>query len=101
MHSEISGPTRRGKRVLAGEGTVTPVKPIALRDGDVSEVLVPGRDRLSYNHPLVYQYPERFRPTDPKDVWTRADLRRALTRAARNVQHAISHGGTTRATTKP
>src|SRR4051794_23180827 len=91
---ETAGPTRRRRRILAGEGMVTPTKPIVLRDADHSEVLGPG-SRLVPDHPLVQMYPSRFVPCDPKDAATRPALRSMLTRAVRLGR------GTTTAMTKP
>lgn len=60
------GVGRRQKR-RAGEGMVTPTKPIAI-DG---EVLEPGRDRLSPDHEWVALRPDLFRACNPEDERTR------------------------------
>ena len=84
---------RRGRRVVAGERMVTPVKPLNLG----GEKLLPGRDRLAPQHPAVRERPEWFRPAAPRDVSTARSHSRRLERAARAIRRRL--GGTTRATT--
>jgi hypothetical protein len=52
---------RRNLRVGAGEGMVTPVRPVTVeyRDG-TKETLLPDRQRFSPSHSLVRQRPELF-----------------------------------------
>jgi hypothetical protein len=72
----------RARRVIAGEGMLTPVEPLSF-DG---EALTPGRDRLSPDHPAVSQRPEWFRPADRKDTDTAARHRATLEREARSIR---------------
>jgi hypothetical protein len=64
-----AAPQRR--RVIAGEGMVTPTKPLIYGN----ERLWPGRSRLALVHELVSQRPEDFRAADPSDSATRRQLR--------------------------
>lgn len=84
--SELSSPgatvTRR-RRVVAGEGMVTPRQRLTIADDGTVETLVPGRDRLSVDHPFVARYPERFELCWSKDTETRAQLRVLVERAHR------------------
>jgi hypothetical protein len=52
---------RRNLRVGAGEGMVTPVRPVVVeyRDG-TKETLLPDRHRFDPAHPLVRERPEAF-----------------------------------------
>jgi hypothetical protein len=63
-----AGPRRR--RVIAGEGMVTPTKPLIFGH----ERLWPGRARLALDHELVRRRPEAFRAADPSDSATRMKL---------------------------
>lgn len=74
--------TLPGRRVLAGERILTPVKPLELGVRGRGEKLLPGRDRLSRDHWAVRERPEWFRPADPKDVDTARDHSVRLGRAA-------------------
>ena len=77
MKLKIERPTEtatdplRRRRVMAGEGMVTPTKPLILGN----ERLWPGRSRLSPDHELVRRRPEDFRAADPSDCATRRQLR--------------------------
>ena len=59
MFEKASG--RRNLRVGAGEGMVTPVRPVTVeyRDG-TKETLLPDRHRFDPSHTLVRQRPEAF-----------------------------------------
>jgi hypothetical protein len=72
---------RRRRRVIAGEGMVTPVKLLVLETENGLENLHPGRSRLIVNYPFVRQHPELFRPCDPTDTATRDRMRAYLARA--------------------
>jgi hypothetical protein len=81
MSTPVEFSSRRpGRRVLAGEFMVTPVKPLELGVRGHGEKLLPGRDRLARDHWAVRERPEWFKPADPKDAAT-AERRPRPTRA--------------------
>ena len=69
--TETATDPNRPRRVIAGEGMVTPTKPLLFGN----ERLWPGRARLAPNHELVRRQPEDFRAADPSDSATRWQLR--------------------------
>jgi hypothetical protein len=78
----VSHPRRL--RALAGEGLVTPTRPIAVIYEGRREVLEPGKSRLAPHHPLVRRCgPEKFQLCCPRDDRTDAPMvfRRMLERA--------------------
>jgi hypothetical protein len=82
----------RPRRVMAGELMVSPTERLVLKENGKSEELVPGRDRLCRDHPLVRKNPEWFRPADPKDFDTYRYHRRLL----ENTRKQLLRGTTTR-----
>jgi hypothetical protein len=86
---EMVSDGRRPRRVLAGEGMVTPVKPLVLNEGDGDERLYPGRDRLAPDHAAVRARPEHFRPAMKGDKVTADHLLKLLGRAEREELRAI------------
>ena len=93
----------RARKVLAGEGMVQPTQPLRPKDPDLGYVLLlPGRDRLSPDHPLVAAHPECFEPCIRNDPYAAKPLRAHLERQARLVRAAIrSRGGTSQARPRP
>jgi hypothetical protein len=66
FYEKASG--RRNLRTAAGEGMVTPVRPVVVeyRDG-TKETLLPDRHRFDPAHVLVRQRPEVFELCDKRD----------------------------------
>ena len=65
---------RRIRRAIAGEGMVTPRHGVEIDHEGRTERLIPGRDRLAPEHPIVRRRPELFRVADASDSRTRAFL---------------------------
>jgi hypothetical protein len=59
---EFSGP-RRTRRVIAGEGMVTPVQDFTWR----GDQWIANRDHVVPEHEVVQEHPERFTPCYPKE----------------------------------
>jgi hypothetical protein len=78
MRIESSGQTRQ-RRVMAGEGLVTPRKRLTLEQNGLAETLIPRRDRLAVDHEFVARHPEWFEPSWREDKPVRAELRAMLT----------------------
>lgn len=96
MALEVStGWSRPRRRVMAGEGMVTPRRRLVLKENGRTEELIPGRDRFIRDYPLVRESPELFEPADPKDAETFRHHRQLAERKLRRL------GGTTRADTRP
>jgi hypothetical protein len=74
---ELSGP-RRSRRVIAGQGMVTPVADFTWR----GERWVADRDHVVPDHEVVQEHPERFTPCyvkeDGVEVLAFLERRRAL-----------------------
>jgi hypothetical protein len=85
----------RPRRVLAGEGMVTPTENLLLTENGKTEEQIPGRHRFIRDYPLVRKHPEWFRPADPKDVATNRYLRRLLENTRKQLE------GTTTRTAAP
>ena len=86
-----AGRGSRARRVLAGEGMVQPTQPLRPKDPYVGYVLLlPGRDHLSPDHPLVAAHPECFEPCIRNDPYAANPL---LARHARLVRAAIQSRG--------
>jgi hypothetical protein len=81
FYEKASG--RRGLRVEAGEGAVTPTRPVTVeyRDGS-REQLIPGRHRFAPDHGLVRQRPELFQLCCKDDRTTAPRVFRDALRAA-------------------
>ena len=75
-----NGFSRRPRRLLAGEGMVTPVEPLTLKENGKTEELIPGRHLFIRNYPLVRKHPELFTPADRQDFSTYRHHRRLLER---------------------
>ena len=97
---EISGGRRR-RRVVAGEFMVTPTKPLELRVNGRWEVLRPGRDRFSPDHPAVARAPQWFTPADPRDVVTARHHVALLKRTRRALERKSSRRRVTTGTVGP
>ncbi len=89
MITEISTDRRPRRRILAGEFMVTPVKPLSLGVDGRSVELLRGRDRLAPDYWAVIEWPEWFRPADPRDRVTAREHRALLERAS----HKLGHRG--------
>jgi hypothetical protein len=85
MHFETAHGVRVVRRVMAGEGMVTPVRPLLI-DGKQAE---PGRERFASDHELVRLRPELFRPCDSRDRRTHEDHRDMLVRAQRSLEREL------------
>ena len=85
------------RRVLAGEGMVTPREKLVLKENGRTEELIPGRHRFIRDHPLVLRNPELWKPADFKDTATFRHHRRVAERKLRRLGRETT--GTTRATT--
>jgi hypothetical protein len=83
---------RRRRNVLAGEGLVTPLRPLELREDGRDEVLQPGRARLAPEHWAVRARPELFYPAMKGDRATATRLRALLVRAAQGVRREMRVG---------
>jgi hypothetical protein len=90
---EISnGGGRRRRNVIAGEGLVTPLRPLELHEDGTDAVLQPGRDRLAPEHWAVRERPELFYPAMKGDRATATRLRALLVRAAQGVRREMRIG---------
>ena len=76
---------QRRRRAIAGEGMVTPRKPMAVAEDDGTiETLQPGRDRLTVEHELVARNPDKFVACWNLDVKVRSQLCDYLERSRRH-----------------
>jgi hypothetical protein len=89
MIETTSGNVRRGRRIMAGEGMVTPRQPMAVEEDGKVETLMPGRDRLTVEHPLVRRQPEKFDLCWKRDRATRMRLREYHERALRHIEREL------------
>jgi hypothetical protein len=87
---------RRPRRVMAGEGMVTPVEPLLLTENGKTEEFLPGGHRFVRDYPLVLKHPEWFEPCDPRDFDTYRRHRRLLEGTRRRLEREL---GTIRAST--
>lgn len=85
--TETTSMVVRARRVLAGEGMVTPVRTISLGGSDRLE---PGITRLAVDHDLVRKQPELFEPADRSDRSTRSALRSLLKAAELEVSRELA-----------
>jgi hypothetical protein len=83
---------RRRRNVLAGEGLVTPVRPLELREDGRDEVLEPGRARLALDHWAVKERPELFQIAMSGDRMAATRLRELLVVAEREVRREMRGG---------
>jgi hypothetical protein len=83
---------RRRRNVLAGEGLVTPIRPLELREDGRDEVLEPGRARLAPDHWAVKERPELFHIAMSGDRMAATRLRELLVRAEREVRREMRGG---------
>ena len=81
---------RRGRRIIAGDGMVTPRKPMTLTEDGVMETLRPGSDRLTLEHPLVRANPERFTLCWRQDREGIVRMRQLLTLALRHADRELA-----------
>lgn len=77
---------RPGRRVIAGEGMVTPRERLVLKENGKTEELIPGHVRFIRDHPLVVKHPELFKPADPKDAATYRHHRQLAERKLRRME---------------
>jgi hypothetical protein len=88
-----SGRVRRKRRM--GDGMLTPVRPLEIRDRYTGvEQLHPGRDRVAVDWWGVKRRPELFRLVNRDDAVGAARHRELLVRAGRQIKREIA--GTTR-----
>jgi hypothetical protein len=97
---ELSGGRGR-RRVMQGEGMLTPAKPLEMVVGGRREVLRPGRDRFAPEFWACRRRPELFRPADPRDVVTARNHADLLKRSRRALQRQSSRRRTTTAAAPP
>jgi hypothetical protein len=83
---------RRRRNVVAGEGLVTPRKPLELREDGRDELLQPGRSRLSPDHWAVKERPELFQIAMSGDRGAASQLRALLVRARQEVRLQMRGG---------
>jgi hypothetical protein len=79
---ESSGVARR-RRSIAGEGMVTPRKPMTVVEDGKVETLEPGRHRLAVDHELVARNPDKFVACWKRDVKVRSQLCDMIERSRR------------------
>jgi hypothetical protein len=93
----LSGGARR-KRRRPGDGMLTPVRPLEIRDPYTGvEQLHPGRSRVAVDWWGVKRRPELFRLVNRDDAVGAARHRELLVRAGRQIKREIT--GTTRTST--
>jgi hypothetical protein len=90
LYEEANSLRPQPRRVMAGEGMVTPTERLVLKEDGKTEELTPGRERFCRDHPLVRKHPEWFRPADPKDVSTNRYHRRLLENVRRQLEGATT-----------
>ncbi len=76
-----AGPQIRKRRVMAGEGTVTPIRPMTITTDGRREQIRPDLHRFAPHHEVVRARPELFKATDPRDSKTAAEMRSMVTRS--------------------
>jgi hypothetical protein len=85
--SEIANLVSRRQR---GCGRVTPLEPVAYRDDHTGmEILTPGVSRLTVDHAVVRDRPEKFAPVSATDKVCRSRLRQHLRAAAARVAREL------------
>jgi hypothetical protein len=80
---------RRSRHILAGEGMLTPIRPLDVHQDGKTETYYPGSFRCSPDWWGVRDYPEKFRVCMKGDKSTLARHRQLLQLAQRHEQREI------------
>jgi len=80
---ETSNGARGRRSKFAGEGLVTPIRPMQITCEGVRETIRPARDRFCTTHEAVVKRPELFTPCNRRDSHTATELRSMITRSTR------------------
>ena len=80
---ETSNGARGRRSKFAGEGLVTPIRPMQITCEGVRETIHPTRHRFAAEHEVVVQRPELFTPCNRRDSRTATELRAMIARSSR------------------